>query len=254
MIGLQQEVQFRKKTSPDFFRATSDFSSNIRSHDDFFNSSDRRYLQVSAALSTLFGLLLIYFLIFDSRYHLVSHFTFVLVSAVYLAIETVKFTSYANVDLSSSLTFENFCHFVASYAMLIVSTYIISILFGADLSENIDGTFIFSCHVSSFVFVPLYFHVGTRFLNLITVEERPKTQIESCDLIVCAGVVVGAWVGAFVIPWDWDRDWQKWPIPSVIGSILGFTASNLFLLVCTVLNRAYFPPLFHISRIKSCST
>lgn len=254
MMSSHQEVQFRKKTPTHFFKAAGDFSSNIISQDDFPNSSDHRYLQISAALSTLFGLLLIYFFIFCSHLVLVGHFTFLLVSAVHLVIEIVKFIPYSNVDLGFSLTFENFCNFVASYAMLVVGTYVISVLFGADLTENIEGTLIFSCHISSFVFIPLYFHVGARFLSLITIEEKPRTYIESCNLIVCSGVLVGAWFGAFVIPLDWDRDWQKWPIPCVIGSIFGFTLSNLFLLVCTIFNKIYLPPVFNISKIKSCSS
>jgi hypothetical protein len=34
--------------------------------------------------------------------------------------------------------------------------------------------------------------------------------------------MLGAWFGAFVIPLDWDRYWQRWPTPCVIGSTIGF--------------------------------
>ena len=33
-----------------------------------------------------------------------------------------------------------------------------------------------------------------------------------------AGATFGAWLGAFLIPLDWDRPWQVWPLTCVIGS------------------------------------
>lgn len=34
-------------------------------------------------------------------------------------------------------------------------------------------------------------------------------------------IVVGGWISCVVIPLDWDRDWQNWPIPIVVGGYLG---------------------------------
>ncbi|XP_015773139.1 PREDICTED: phosphatidylinositol-glycan biosynthesis class F protein-like, partial [Acropora digitifera] len=39
-------------------------------------------------------------------------------------------------------------------------------------------------------------------------------------LITCT--LIGAWLGAFPIPLDWDRPWQVWPIPCVIGALVGY--------------------------------
>lgn len=36
----------------------------------------------------------------------------------------------------------------------------------------------------------------------------------------------GSWAGCIVIPLDWDRPWQAWPIPNVVGSmVLALTTS-----------------------------
>lgn len=35
------------------------------------------------------------------------------------------------------------------------------------------------------------------------------------------GALVGAWVGAFPIPLDWDRPWQAWPITCAVGGTAG---------------------------------
>nr|XP_042906899.1 glycosylphosphatidylinositol anchor biosynthesis protein 11 isoform X1 [Parasteatoda tepidariorum] len=39
--------------------------------------------------------------------------------------------------------------------------------------------------------------------------------------------IMGAWVGAFPIPLDWDRPWQKWPITCCIGACLGNSVMHL---------------------------
>ena len=33
--------------------------------------------------------------------------------------------------------------------------------------------------------------------------------------------------GALVIPLDWDRWWQEWPIPSCFGALIGFLIGAL---------------------------
>ncbi|SCU87038.1 LAMI_0D04478g1_1 [Lachancea mirantina] len=34
-------------------------------------------------------------------------------------------------------------------------------------------------------------------------------------------ICIGCWVSCVVIPLDWDRPWQEWPIPLVVGGYLG---------------------------------
>ena len=46
---------------------------------------------------------------------------------------------------------------------------------------------------------------------------------------VCA--LAGAWLGAFVIPLDWHRDWQLWPVPCVYGAIGGKSLGTLIITV-----------------------
>lgn len=39
---------------------------------------------------------------------------------------------------------------------------------------------------------------------------------------------VGCWMGAFVIPLDWGRVWQKWPIPLIYSSSVGYFLGLLY--------------------------
>ncbi|GFW70903.1 phosphatidylinositol-glycan biosynthesis class F protein [Trichonephila clavipes] len=41
--------------------------------------------------------------------------------------------------------------------------------------------------------------------------------------------VIGAWVGAFPIPLDWDRPWQTWPVTCCIGASLGNSVIHLLI-------------------------
>lgn len=50
------------------------------------------------------------------------------------------------------------------------------------------------------------------------------------------GVLVGAWAGSIVVPLDWDRDWQQYPIPNIIGALAGLTFTNLHCLGTIVIN------------------
>ncbi|XP_050075434.1 phosphatidylinositol-glycan biosynthesis class F protein [Anopheles maculipalpis] len=49
----------------------------------------------------------------------------------------------------------------------------------------------------------------------------------------CIGVILGAWGASVVAPLDWDRPWQVYPIPNVVGSIGGLFGMNVFNLLST---------------------
>ncbi|KAL9700451.1 hypothetical protein quinque_003892 [Culex quinquefasciatus] len=52
----------------------------------------------------------------------------------------------------------------------------------------------------------------------------------------CIGVILGAWGASVVAPLDWDRPWQVYPVPNVVGAIGGAFGMAVF----TLLNTAYF--------------
>uniref|UniRef100_A0A0D9VP24 Uncharacterized protein n=1 Tax=Leersia perrieri TaxID=77586 RepID=A0A0D9VP24_9ORYZ len=55
---------------------------------------------------------------------------------------------------------------------------------------------------------------------------------DAVDYMISApahGAVIGAWLGAWPMPLDWERPWQEWPIcvtyGSVAGHLIGMTIS-----------------------------
>jgi hypothetical protein len=64
---------------------------------------------------------------------------------------------------------------------------------------------------------------------------RRLREFEPADLLWVLGgwgASLGAWCGAMVIPLDWDRPWQKWPIPCVAGAVAGFGVGGVAAVAC----------------------
>jgi hypothetical protein len=64
---------------------------------------------------------------------------------------------------------------------------------------------------------------------------RRLREFEPADLLWVLGgwgASLGAWCGAMVIPLDWDRPWQKWPIPCVAGAVVGFGVGGVAAVAC----------------------
>ncbi|KAG0583552.1 hypothetical protein M758_3G147400 [Ceratodon purpureus] len=51
---------------------------------------------------------------------------------------------------------------------------------------------------------------------------RPRGGLERAICIPAHGALIGAWVGAFPMPLDWERPWQEWPISCTYGAAGGY--------------------------------
>uniref|UniRef100_A0A8C5MHL9 Phosphatidylinositol glycan anchor biosynthesis class F n=1 Tax=Leptobrachium leishanense TaxID=445787 RepID=A0A8C5MHL9_9ANUR len=89
----------------------------------------------------------------------------------------------------------------------------IIVLYGAPLVESVPETFIFSVLLSSLTTSRCLCILGPNFPAWVRVFSRDGAMSvwdHSLQITtVCS--VVGAWLGAFPIPLDWDRPWQKPP-------------------------------------------
>jgi len=73
-----------------------------------------------------------------------------------------------------------------------------------------------------------------KFQNLV--QGQHLDELGQVLYFQAAGASLGAWLGAFPIPLDWDRAWQAWPLTCVIGSFLVSFLTTLiryFLLLIT---------------------
>lgn len=116
--------------------------------------------------------------------------------------------------MNNSLTF---LEFLAS----VVFIYFVSVTFGASLFENYQQTLFFSFFMGVLCVAPciiLFEHsdIISLFIRLFIKQEFFDESEYRCARISVFSVV-GAWFGALVIPLDWDRWWQEWPISCCIG-------------------------------------
>ncbi|XP_067123121.1 uncharacterized protein PIG-F isoform X2 [Centruroides vittatus] len=84
--------------------------------------------------------------------------------------------------------------------------------------------------LKTIVFVVLsiaLFHVSAVLLGAPVLEYKMTPEVDMHEPVI--GTIIGAWCGAFVIPLDWDRPWQEWPIPCSVGAVLGCSVGHLIL-------------------------
>ncbi|XP_053314837.1 phosphatidylinositol-glycan biosynthesis class F protein [Spea bombifrons] len=100
----------------------------------------------------------------------------------------------------------------------------IIVLYGAPLLESVAETFLFAVLLSSFTTSRCLCILGPNFHAWIRVFSRDGAMSawdHSLQITtVCS--VIGAWLGAFPIPLDWDRPWQVWPISCSLGATFGY--------------------------------
>lgn len=128
-----------------------------------------------------------------------------------------------------------------------------AVVFGAPLFSNFYGTFLWAALMSALTFLPVGIVTDTNspewifqdtfvlFLLLFSLHcsftcalpftsdriasERAKWFVGLPALTT----IIGAWAGAIVIPLDWNRPWQKWPVPCTYGALAGYFIGVLLL-------------------------
>ncbi|XP_060219372.1 phosphatidylinositol-glycan biosynthesis class F protein isoform X3 [Meriones unguiculatus] len=103
--------------------------------------------------------------------------------------------------------------------------HVIFVLYGAPLIELVLETFLFAVILSTFTTVPCLCLLGPNLRAWLRVFSRNGvTSIwENSLQITTISSFIGAWLGAFPIPLDWERPWQ------VGVAHLLYTWSNLWL-------------------------
>lgn len=110
-----------------------------------------------------------------------------------------------------------------------VVVHIIAVLFGAHFVEDFMETTLWAAMVSSMVVTPGVCVLGPKvrswvaLFNFKNFDSVSRRRLYYC--VVATGI--GCWLSPVVVPLDWDRPWQLWPVPGVIGAILGYCGGLL---------------------------
>lgn len=110
----------------------------------------------------------------------------------------------------------------------------VCILFGAPMYDAHIETLTLSALLVSVSFLPQCLFVGPvgtlQYMFCDNFELSDRTQAAYMQMVkrnaLCA--LFGAWAASACIILDWDREWQKYPVPNICGALIGLAASNAF--------------------------
>lgn len=118
--------------------------------------------------------------------------------------------------------------FIASIAVC----HFMCIIFGAPFIESFFSTLAFSVLISLLALMPIFFllpHDNAFDLILrLLIEREYKNHLEYKLVCVSYFTIIGSWLGALVIPLDWDVWWQQWPLSCAFGAIISFLIGSLY--------------------------
>lgn len=152
-------------------------------------------------------LLVVYYLKFSQNYNTFGLLTILIPTQIlYLYYQFNSCVIYGK----KRLKINNSLLLITILASLILSgpTMVIAILFGASFVENLYSTWLLSLHATSLAYPIIYSVINCNF----------KVGLWKKYFVA---IIIGGWLSCVVIPLDWDRDWQQWPIPIVVGVYLG---------------------------------
>lgn len=63
-------------------------------------------------------------------------------------------------------------------------------------------------------------------------HRRFQSSTETGLFYGCLGLLAGNWLACVVIPLDWGRAWQRWPIPNALGGSIGYLLATILVSCC----------------------
>uniref|UniRef100_A0A1E1XLS6 Putative ethanolamine-p-transferase gpi11/pig-f n=1 Tax=Amblyomma sculptum TaxID=1581419 RepID=A0A1E1XLS6_AMBSC len=113
---------------------------------------------------------------------------------------------------------------ITSVVLSILFFHILAVLFGAPLFEDSHQTLWFGVHMTVVTILPLILAGGHTSLGAL---QRTIVDQKFCEVPLdwiqrwgSRAALLGAWLGAIALVLDWDRPWQQWPTPCIVGSLL----------------------------------
>ncbi|KAJ2157912.1 Glycosylphosphatidylinositol (GPI) anchor assembly protein [Coemansia sp. RSA 552] len=123
-------------------------------------------------------------------------------------------------------------------ALAAVVLAVMFVLFGAPIASQHAETLVAGVNAALLGVTPaiLTLDASVSSWRRALLSSEPKTLPEQWAAGFFWCTMTTMWAGAYFIPMDWDRPWQRWPIPIVTGAFLGNLVSLLYVLVrCFVL-------------------
>lgn len=136
-------------------------------------------------------------------------------------------------SLSVLVHVKKICKLGALLTTSVLMFVIVCILLGASYHQNYEETIALSLLLTSITILPIALFLGPsktiQYLFYDSFELNFASNVWQLELLKnnALGTLVGAWAGSIVAPLDWDRSWQAYPIPNMVGAVLGFSFANI---------------------------
>lgn len=189
--------------------------------------------------------LLLLLIIYQNDLYNIGHYSTIYVPIIIVLAEFIKlFISFSIEDVTfgskenknkrnfSKVKIKEIFKSIGVIISIIGIYYVIAVMFGAPIILKYEETLMISILVSSLTVIPSCLNVGSN-QTLSFLVGKPETSNLISDMILqyIQLTFVGTWLGAIVIPLDWDRPWQEWPVPCCIGAIGGYVFSHVVTLI-----------------------
>lgn len=140
----------------------------------------------------------------------------------------ISSNGYTKKNYSKKFKISNFFKGIFMLVSMTIVFYILAVLFGAPVFSSHYKTFSFAFLLSILTILPCCLYLGpdsvpTLIMSLTSFE---GSEIYEKFLFNIRLTVFGAWLGAVLIPLDWDKPYQEWPIPCSLGAMAGYFVSN----------------------------
>ncbi|XP_014375940.1 phosphatidylinositol-glycan biosynthesis class F protein isoform X1 [Alligator sinensis] len=160
-----------------------------------------------------------------------THLTWLCICSA--CVTTVNIFLYIIVKPNPSSKRSSFAHKISRFLKCCIYFFMscivfhgIIVLYGAPLIESVLETFLFAVLLSTFTTLNCLCMLGPNIQAWIRVFSKNGAMSiwDNSLQITTMCSIVGAWLGAFPIPLDWDRPWQVWPISCSLGVTFGYVA------------------------------
>lgn len=106
--------------------------------------------------------------------------------------------------------------------------YFSAVVFGAPLLSQHYETFFFSLLMTILTALPCILHLDIEYVLTLFLSIFEGTDTHTYYFWNIRLTILGSWLGAVMIPLDWDRPYQKWPVSCCIGAMGGCYVANIF--------------------------
>ncbi|XP_057664176.1 uncharacterized protein LOC130898720 isoform X1 [Diorhabda carinulata] len=129
-------------------------------------------------------------------------------------------------------TIRNLLKSMITCGVSIIIFHVAAILFGAPFLSEQYETLCFATLMMVLTILPVCLYLDSDIYTLFSsLLDFDGNKLQEYFLTNIRFTMFGAWLGAVVIPLDWNKPYQDWPIPCCYGAMLGCFVGNLFLIL-----------------------